>query len=101
MHAPTYIIKIRANPGIVGEDPQGNYWTTFTYVGGGRTIPCSVCGKQIDGGYVRYVNREPDLHVCCSHVMTQYGAMSNLVATLTQRICQMGGSSILRAFEEE
>lgn len=61
-----YAITIRSNPGIYGEDAQGNPWTTFTLFS--QTIACSVCGKQIDGGYVRGKHGEEDLFLCCSHV---------------------------------
>ena len=88
----TYAVEIHANPGIYGRDIDGNCWTTFTLLGG-RTIACSECGTQIDGGYVRGgrndINDEfldEDIWICCRHVHTQIGAHIDILTALASRI---------------
>ena len=65
----TYAIRIWANPGICGEDDQGNPWSTFSFVNG--TVACGECGVEIDGGYVRGRWGEERLYVCGTHMNLQ------------------------------
>jgi hypothetical protein len=81
-----YAISIHANPGIYGQDDQGNAWTTFSLING--SIACDECGAQIDGGYMRGKWSDEQLHVCCSHVRTQIGAHIGILTALEWRIAQ-------------
>jgi hypothetical protein len=59
----TYEITTWANPGIVGQDAEGNPWITWD---GPPTI-CDECGAEIDRGYARGKWGEQQFY-CCSHI---------------------------------
>lgn len=58
-----YEITTWANPGIVGEDAEGNPWITWD----GPPRTCDECGDMIDRGYARGKMGEQKFY-CCSHI---------------------------------
>jgi hypothetical protein len=69
LQVQTYSIHAWSNPGIVGDDDQGNPWATFHCIN--HTVACHNCGATIDRGWARGRLGE-QIYVCSEHMMVSW-----------------------------
>lgn len=64
-----YRITAHSNPGIYGQDAEGNAWATFAIAN--NTRRCHDCGKEIARGWMRCKHGEI-IYLCSEHVVVEW-----------------------------